>query len=101
MGAGPCWSTPGLVNGDQAFRVNIELTFELGLAPLHNVGPILLGRMRRLFLRVIAWRATDRAVANRRALFCERLSQFLDRDLGRFFDEFEDRVLMSLDPVST
>jgi hypothetical protein len=52
------------------------------------------------FLRVIAWRATDRAVANRRALFCERLSQFLDRDVGRFFDEFEDRVLMSLDPVS-
>ena len=46
------------------------------------------------FLRVIAWRATDRAVANRRALFCERLSQFLDRDVGRFFDEFEDRVLI-------
>ena len=44
---------PGLVDKDEAFRIEIELPLEPILAPFHDVRAILLARMRRLFLRVI------------------------------------------------
>ena len=44
---------PCLVNEHQPLRIQIELTLEPGLPPLQDVGPVLLARMRRLFLRVI------------------------------------------------
>ncbi len=45
---------PGLVDEDQALGVEIELPFEPGLALLRDVGAALLGRVRGLFLRVMA-----------------------------------------------
>jgi len=45
---------PGLVNEDQALGVEIKLPFEPGLALLRDVGATLLGRVRGLFLRVMA-----------------------------------------------
>src|SRR3954466_3015419 len=55
--------SPGLVDEDQPFGIEIELALEPGLAPLANVGTILLGGMRRLFLRVILWRGQKRQSA--------------------------------------
>ena len=54
--------SPGLVDKDQAFGIKIKLAFEPGLAPLQDVGAVLLSRVRRLFLRVIAWRAKKRRI---------------------------------------
>jgi hypothetical protein len=49
-------------------------------------------------------KAADRPVANHYALVGERLAQLFDRDVGRRFDESEDRVFVRLDasgsPVS-
>jgi hypothetical protein len=45
---------PGLVDEDQALGVEIKLPFEPGLALLRDVGTTLLGRVRSLFLRVMA-----------------------------------------------
>jgi hypothetical protein len=56
VGASHVGRSPGLVDEDQAFGIKIELAFEPGLAPLQDVGALLLGRVRRLFLRVMAWR---------------------------------------------
>jgi hypothetical protein len=53
---------PGLVDEDQTFGIEIKLAFEPGLAPLQDVGSILLGRVRGLFLRVTAWRAKKRRI---------------------------------------
>jgi hypothetical protein len=44
---------PGLIDEDEAFRVEIELSLEPVLAPLHDVRSILLAGVRGLFLRVI------------------------------------------------
>jgi hypothetical protein len=54
--------SPGLIDEDQAVGIEIKLAFEPGLAPLQDVGAVLLGRMRRLFLRVMAWRAKKRRI---------------------------------------
>jgi hypothetical protein len=54
--------SPGLVDEDQTLGIEIKLAFEPGLAPLQNVGSVLLGRVRRLFLRVMAWRAKKRRI---------------------------------------
>jgi len=39
----------GLIDEDQALRVEIRLGIEPGLAPLRDVGPILLAGVRRFF----------------------------------------------------
>ncbi len=52
---------PGLINKDQVCRV--ELAFEPGQAPPQDVGAVLLGGVRRLFLRVILWRRQKRQSA--------------------------------------
>jgi hypothetical protein len=46
--------SPSLVDEDQAFGIEIKLACEPGLAPLQDVGAVLLGRVRGLFLRVMA-----------------------------------------------
>ena len=51
---------PGLVDEHQPVRIEIELALEPVLAPLQDVGAVLLGGVRRLFLRVIPWRAKKR-----------------------------------------
>ena len=43
---------PGLVDEDEASRVEIELAVEPRLAPLQDIGSVLLGRMGGLFLNV-------------------------------------------------
>jgi hypothetical protein len=40
--------SPGLVDEDQALGIEIELAFEPGLAPLQDVGAVLLGCVRSL-----------------------------------------------------
>jgi hypothetical protein len=52
----------GLVDEDQTFGIEIELAFEPGLAPLQDVGSILLGCVRGLFVRVMAWRTKKRRI---------------------------------------
>ena len=54
--------SPGLVDEDQAFGIEIELALEPGLALLQDVGSVLLRRVRGLFLRVMAWRAKKRRI---------------------------------------
>ena len=44
---------PGLVDEDEARGIEIELGVEPGLAPLQDVGTVLLAGMGGLFLRVI------------------------------------------------
>jgi hypothetical protein len=44
---------PGLVDEDEAIRIELELVLEPGFAPLQDVGTILLGGMGGLFLRVM------------------------------------------------
>ena len=51
---------PGLVDEDELVRIEIELPLEPLLAPLQDVGAVLLGRVRRLFLRVISRRLKNR-----------------------------------------
>ena len=60
MPAGHVGGSPGLVDEDQTLWIEIELGLEPGPAPLQDVGPILLGGMGGLFLRVMAWRAKKR-----------------------------------------
>jgi hypothetical protein len=56
--------SPGLVDKDQAFGIEIDLAFEPGLAPLQDVGAVLLGGVGGLFLRVMAWRAKKRRIVS-------------------------------------
>ena len=53
---------PGLVDAHPACGIKIELTVEPGFAPFQDVGAVLLGRVRGLFLRVMAWRAKKRRI---------------------------------------
>jgi hypothetical protein len=62
VGASHVGRSPGLIDKDQAFGIEIELAFKPSLAPLQDVGAVLLGRVRGLFLRVIAWRAKKRRI---------------------------------------
>ena len=62
VGASHVGRSPGLVDEDQTFGIEIKLAFEPGLAPLQDVGSILLGGVRGLFLRVTAWRAKKRRI---------------------------------------
>lgn len=48
-------------------RVEIESTLELGPAPLYDVRPALLARVK-VFLRVIRWRAKNRHIVRMLAL---------------------------------
>jgi hypothetical protein len=57
VGGGPC-----LVDEDQMIGGQIELTVEPSLPAPQDVGPVLLAGMRRLFLRVMAWRAKKRRI---------------------------------------
>ena len=50
---------PGLVDEDQLLRIEIELAFEPDLATLQDVGALLLGRVRGLFLSV-SWRRSKK-----------------------------------------
>ena len=43
---------PGLIHEHEPLGVEIELAIEPGLAPLQDVGPVLLAGVRGLFLRV-------------------------------------------------
>jgi len=54
---------PGLIDEHQPRGVEVELALEPRLAPLADVGPVLLGRVRRLFLRVILCRRQKRQSA--------------------------------------
>jgi len=49
-----------LVDEHQSIRIKIELTLEPGPAPAKDVGPLLLGGVRGLFLRVMLWRSKNR-----------------------------------------
>lgn len=53
---------PGLIDEDELLGIEIELTVEPFLAPLQDVGAVLLGRVRGLFLRVIPRRAKNRHI---------------------------------------
>jgi hypothetical protein len=52
MRAGHVRRGPGFVDEDKALGIEIELAFEPIFAPLQDVRPILLARVRGLFLRV-------------------------------------------------
>jgi hypothetical protein len=52
MRAGHVRRGPGFVDEDEALGIKVELALEPVLSPLQNVGPILLTRVRGLFLRV-------------------------------------------------
>lgn len=60
MTTGHVGGGPGLVDEDQTLWIEIELGLEPGQALLQDVGPILLGGVGGLFLRVMAWRTKKR-----------------------------------------
>ena len=60
MAAGHVGGGPGLVDKDEALRVQIELAVEPLLALLQDVGAVLLDGMASLFLRVMPRRAKKR-----------------------------------------
>jgi hypothetical protein len=60
--AGHVGLRPGLVDEDEALRIEVELAIEPGFAPLQDVGTILFRGMGGLFLRVISWRAKKRRI---------------------------------------
>jgi hypothetical protein len=60
MAAGHVGGGPGLIDEDETFRLQIELTVEPALALSQDVGAALLGRVPGLFLRVMAWRTKKR-----------------------------------------
>ena len=62
MGPSHVGRSPGFVDEDQTFGIEIELAFEPSLATLQDVGTVLLGGVRGLFLRVMAWRAKKRRI---------------------------------------
>jgi hypothetical protein len=53
MGPGHVGRRPGLVDEDQALRIEVELAVEPGLAPAQDVRAVLLTRVAGLFLRLI------------------------------------------------
>src|SRR5215207_886113 len=55
--------SPGLVDEHQPLGIEIQLALEPRLAPLADIRPVLLGGMRRLFLRVILCRRQKRQSA--------------------------------------
>jgi hypothetical protein len=55
--------SPGLVDEHQPLGIKVELALEPGLAPLADIRAVLLGGMRRLFLRVILCRRQKRQSA--------------------------------------
>lgn len=58
--AGHTGGGPGLVDEDEALGVEVELALEPDLAPLQDVRPVLLGRVRGLFFTVIPCRSKKR-----------------------------------------
>ena len=54
MRAGQLRRGPGLVDEDEPLGIEVELALEPVLAPLQDVGAILLAGVRGLFLRVMA-----------------------------------------------
>jgi hypothetical protein len=60
MAAGHVGGGPGLVNEDEAIRVQIELAIEPLLALLQDIGAILLDGVASLFLRVMLRRTKNR-----------------------------------------
>src|SRR3954462_13969522 len=63
VASGHVGGSPGLVDEDQPFGIEIELALKPGLAPLADIRPVLLGGMRGLFLRVIVCRRQKRQSA--------------------------------------
>jgi len=51
---------PGFVDEHQLLGIEVELAVEPVLALLQDVGTVLLGGVRGLFLRVIRWRSKNR-----------------------------------------
>ena len=60
IAAGHVRRCPGLIDEDELLRFEIELPLEPVLASLQDVGPVLLGCVRGLFLRVMPRRAKNR-----------------------------------------
>src|ERR1700741_2064526 len=60
VAAGHVGRRPGLVDEDQARRIEVELAIEPGPALPQDGGPILLDRVPGLFLRVMPWRTKKR-----------------------------------------
>jgi hypothetical protein len=60
MAPGHIGGGPGLVDEDEALRIEIELALEPVLPPLQDIGAVLFTRVRSLFLRVMVWRAKKR-----------------------------------------
>jgi hypothetical protein len=52
--------SPGLIDEDQPLGIKVKLPVEPILSAFQDVGTVLLGRVRGLFLRVMAWRLKNR-----------------------------------------
>src|SRR3954463_6710406 len=91
--------SPGLVDEDQPFGIEIELALEPGLAPFANVGPVLLGGMRRLFFTrdlVPAAEAPERAHAHEGSFLGQARLQLGQGDVGHLVQGRVDQLGMGL-----
>jgi hypothetical protein len=62
VSSGHLGGSPGFVDEDEPFWIEIELPLKPGLAAFQDVWPILFAGVRGLFLRVMSWRAKKRRI---------------------------------------
>ena len=99
MRAGHLRRGPGFVDEDKALWFKVELALEPVFAPLQHVGPILLARVRGLFLRVSLWRLQKRqsaATLALRARLRQPRLQLRQSDVGHLDKKSPDEIAMLL-----
>ena len=93
---------PSLVDKDEALRVEIELSLEPVLAPLHDVRSILLAGVRGLFFArdlVAIEKPPERSIAHQDPFLGELLAEFLERQVWRGLKRREDCRRVRFRPV--
>lgn len=93
--------SPGLVNEDEARRIETELAVEPFAAAASGCRDGLVPRHARSFLRVMLWRKEplDRAEAEEQTLFGNAMPDLFDRRIAVWPQGFEDGVPMGIDPA--
>lgn len=96
---------PGLVDEDEALRIEVELAIEPGLASPQDVRAVLLRGVGRLFFardRVAFEEALDRAEAKDQTLLvAQNGAHFIDRPVTLGTESRKDRVLVGVDVMGS
>jgi hypothetical protein len=93
---------PSLVDEDEPFRVEVGLAVEPVLAPLQDIGPVLLAGVRRLFERdpVLAEEAPEPGDAGRNVFLRQRRPDLDEREVPVGRHDRQDGFSLALRPSS-